>query len=366
MHLMPSTHAGRCSHRLLLPTLILSLVVFGCGDDDDSAMDTGATADTGSDAVGEDTADVSDTGADTGGSGECDPGAPGTRPALFLDGSLASGVTEEPCMLTNGEEVMCYRIEIVGEPTNHETGPYCPRTIDDGPEDVGLWPESGTLYDVDGAFVTNLATFYDDPTWQLYNPDTGEVNVTDTAESCLAAAMPDAPEEYANFCVECTLEDVGGPSVIEYLIPIVPVPRDGAPGEIGNTPPGVSLNGVRIEFPADTDIILGAYNIAPLDDCGGHVNNGIGYHYHESTGCADALEQCDGHAPLIGFAQDGYPIYAMTGEDRVEPSDLDACRGHTDDVRGYHYHAASPGENMFIGCFSGEIVDAGGGRPPRR
>ena len=58
----------------------------------------------------------------------------------------------------------------------------------------------------------------------------------------------------------------------------------------------------------------------------------------------------------------------MTNLDGGEPTDLDQCRGHSDEVRGYHYHAASPGENMFIGCFHGEIVETNGGggpRPPR-
>ncbi|MEI8624530.1 hypothetical protein P4S67_09615 [Pseudoalteromonas sp. B137] len=43
---------------------------------------------------------------------------------------------------------------------------------------------------------------------------------------------------------------------------------------------------------------------------------------------------------------------------------LDECRGNTDEVRGYHYHAASPSENMFIGCLHGESVRPAGG-PPR-
>jgi len=68
---------------------------------------------------------------------------------------------------------------------------------------------------------------------------------------------------------------------------------------------------------------------------------------------------------LVGYALDGYGIYAMTDLDGVEATDLDDCRGHTDDVRGYHYHAASVSENMFIGCYSGEVAvtqnrDAGG------
>lgn len=296
----------------------------------------------------------------------CEAVSEGPRPELFFDGSLASEVTEQDCTLTDGTETTCYRIEIVGEPVNHEEGPYCPRNVSDGPEDAGIWLDSGEAYDVDGAFITNLASFYDDETWQMYDPETGAVNVTDTAEACLAAAMPNAPEEFANFCVECTLQDVGGPVVVEYLIPKVPVHAD-TPTEIDEIPPGVSLNGVRVEFPADVQIILNAYNIAPLDDCAGHTNNAIGYHYHGMTGCVDGVEQCDGHAPLVGFAQDGYAIHEMVGDDGAEPGDLDECRGHSDDLRGYHYHAAEPGANSVIGCFRGVLVEGqngGGGGPP--
>lgn len=350
----------RISTTLIGP--LFSLIFYGSGCGDDSPGSDGSTATTATDDSATTDADTTTSPVADSTTSGCEVVGEGPRPDHFLDGSLVSDITEEPCTLANGFETLCYRIEIAGEPVDHEMGPYCPRSITDGPEDVGFWPESGTLYDVDGDFVTNLATFYEDDTWLLYDPETGDVNVTDTPESCLAAAMPNAPEEYANYCVECAIDDVGGPVVVEYLIPIEPVARD-TPTEIGNTPPGVSLNGVRIEFPADTGIILAAYNIAPLDDCGGHVNNGIGYHYHESTGCAAEVQQCDGHAPLIGYAQDGYAIHAMTSDGGEEPADLDECRGHTDQIRGYHYHAASPGENMFIGCFRGELVEGAGGGP---
>ena len=57
----------------------------------------------------------------------------------------------------------------------------------------------------------------------------------------------------------------------------------------------------------------------------------------------------------------------LVGADGVEATDLDSCRGHEDALHGYHYHAASPGENMFIGCFHGETAaeatTGGGGGP---
>jgi len=48
---------------------------------------------------------------------------------------------------------------------------------------------------------------------------------------------------------------------------------------------------------------------------------------------------------------------------------IDTQAACEDDVRGYHYHAASAWENTFIGSFTGQFegddAAAGGGRPPR-
>ena len=57
-------------------------------------------------------------------------------------------------------------------------------------------------------------------------------------------------------------------------------------------------------------------------------------------------------------------LYAMLDTAGTEPADLDECRGHTDATRGYHYHVASAGENMFISCFHGEQGEREGGEGP--
>ena len=106
--------------------------------------------------------------------------------------------------------------------------------------------------------------------------------------------------------------------------------------------------------PAPVQAILSAYTIAAFDDCGGHVNPAEGYHYHASVGCAEQSFDDDGHSGLMGYVLDGYGIYGMLDGEGNEPTDLGDCRGHSDQARGYHYHAASAAENMFIGCFSGE------------
>ena len=56
---------------------------------------------------------------------------------------------------------------------------------------------------------------------------------------------------------------------------------------------------------------------------------------------------------MIGYALDGFGIFAELDENGDETSGLDECRGHTDDVRGYHYHVASAGTNEIISSFPG-------------
>lgn len=189
------------------------------------------------------------------------------------------------------------------------------------------------------------------------------MNVTDTQEACEAAARPDVDPEYQNYCVECSLDYVDGGVPQTLLIPTVPVPAS-APGNVG-TYVGVSLNGSVLAAPAPVQDILSNYTIAAFDDCGGHVNPHDGYHYHAATGCTEVGTQDDGHAALMAWALDGHGIYGMLDSNGNESTALDDCRGETDESRGYHYHAASPGENMFIGCFQGETGsvegDEGGG-----
>jgi hypothetical protein len=293
--------------------------------------------------------------------------------AFDADG-LVAPIADEACTLSSGVETTCWRVELKGAPSDHEVGPFCPRHIDDDATSAGIWIESGEVYDVDGAFIAGLADFYDDPEWQLYDEVTGLVNVTDSEASCSAAARPDVDPQYNNYCVECLLDYVDGGVATTVLIPKVPVPVD-TPLEIGAaTLVGVALNGVAFDPPAPVQAILGAHTIAAFDDCGGHVNLIAGYHYHAATGCSKQVASDDGHAAVIGYALDGYPITSRVNEDGEEPSDLDECRGHTDAARGYHYHVAYAGENLFVGCFHGDIVASaaggagpgggGGGQPP--
>ncbi len=316
-------------------SLLCVLAAFGsCGD----SSTTPTTVDTSS-------VDVETSSGDT--------DAPGLDPSYFLQAGLAAPITTEDCTLSGGTATTCYRIEIAGTPAGSEIGPFCPPTISSSANEGGIWFDGGgEVYDIDGDFIVNLASLYGDSNWLLYDPATGNVNVTDTQVACEAAARPNVDPQFQNHCVECSLDYYGGGTRQTFLIPTTPVSLSSPSGIRGDV--GVSLNGTSLAAPAPVAAILGAYTIAAFDDCGGHINPNAGYHYHAATGCTEIITQNDGHAAVLGYAMDGYAIHGMLNGNGMEPGDLDVCRGHTDATRGYHYHAASAGENMFIGCFRGE------------
>lgn len=275
------------------------------------------------------------------------------NPILFAANALVESVAVTSCTLNNGTSTQCYELTIAGVPANYDIGSFCPRDIYATADEVGIWFDgSGEVYDIDGEFILNLATLYNDPNWQLYDPTTGLVNYTSTLEACDGAARPNVAPEYQNHCVECSLDYVGGGVSATYVIPITPVLLSSA-SSVGRDDIGLTLNGVTLAAPAPVDAILGAYTIAAFDDCAGHINPVAGYHYHGSAGCSEIITEDDGHESMFGYALDGFGIYGMRDEQGNEATDLDTCDGHSDDTRGYHYHAASVAENMFIECFSG-------------
>lgn len=321
--------------RLLLLSVSSSIFLFGCASD--SSMNSDELPNSSVDEPADQGSEVI--------TGILDPD-------LFVDGALVTEVTTEPCTLSGGTSTTCYRITFTGEPADSEIGPFCPPNISSDASEGGIWFDgNGEVYDIDGDFIATLDTLYGNG-WLLYDPATGEVNITDTQASCEGAARPNVDAEYQNHCVECDLDYFGGGVSQTFLIPVTPVPL--ANPDVIRTDIGVTLNGVAIAPSAPVDAILSNYTIAAFDDCGGHINPFEGYHYHAATSCTETTTESDGHASLIGYVLDGYPIYAMKDAAGNEETDLDECRGHSDDTRGYHYHAASIGENMFIGCFAGE------------
>lgn len=286
--------------------------------------------------------------------------------SMFKEGAFTQTPKIVDCETTAGTKTSCYEFITSGAPAGREPGPFCPRTTSDGPEAGGAWfskEDTGNLVDITGEFILKLSDYYGDEKWVVYDKDTNKVRYTATKAACLGAARPDVEEQYKQNCIECELSYLDDDFSLTYLIPVTPIPA-ATTGRVRTV--GIALDGSELSGPAPVNAILGSYTIAAFDDCGGHINVHQGYHYHSTTGCTDKQEKTDdGHAAIIGYAADGYGIYAMKDAQGKEET-LDECRGTTDAIRGYHYHAASPSENMFIGCMHGETVrpagDAGG--PP--
>ncbi|WP_417444971.1 YHYH protein [Joostella sp.] len=267
----------------------------------------------------------------------------------FIAENIIGGINKKTVEL-NGIETLCYVIKTNSQATEHQMGPWCPRHIEDGMEKAGIWFQDDKVYDVSGHFIANLDEFYSDEQWKLYRED-GTVKVTDTEEGCLSAAKPNVDEEYHNYCVEC-LPEYFKDQVTTFVIPVTPKYLNSTQ-DFGQGGIGIAFNGVNYDPPAPTHAILAAHTIAPLDDHGGHVNPHGGYHYHAATGSTKEISQTDVHAPMIGYAIDGFGIYALANEHGHKPDDLDECGGHTDETRGYHYHAGEPGGNQIIKCLHG-------------
>ena len=300
---------------------------------------------------------------------------------FFASADVVAGPDIVDCTLSEGTEAKCFQITVTPDPQSYTPGPWCPTNVSDGADAGGIWLDGGKVHDVDGAFIEGLAKFYGDAKWQLFDPDSGDVRYTGTLEACEAAARPDVDPAYQNYCVQCLPEYLPDDASVTYVIPLEPVAAGGTP-QTNRTGSGVAYNGIRLDGPAPVDAILGAYTIAPFDDCGGHVNPHVGYHYHAVTDClenapAKAGADADGTAdpgPQIGIAMDGHAIFQHLMADGTSPADLDECNGHMETEGEYHYHAGAAGSNAILGCLKAQtgctlenadgICDASA-RPPR-
>ena len=259
------------------------------------------------------------------------------------------GIVE--CTLSGGEKSLCFSITTGAAPSNHATGPYCPRTIDSPPEASGTWFIDNEVTAADGQFIQNLAVIYQDDEWKMYNPDTGEVILVEGELGCAVAGDPSSAADYKNYCVECEIAYLDDALSETYVIPLIPVPIDGHGARIGPSPGvGLAFNGVKLDAPAPMHMIEGNHTLGLMDGCTGHVNPYAGYHYHALVGCEPKVAaSLKGHAPQVAVAMDGYDIYNTQGD--LFNDELDAYRGHEAEGLGYHYHVDAAGTNQFIGCF---------------
>ena len=119
---------------------------------------------------------------------------------------------------------------------------------------------------------------------------------------------------------------------------------------------GVTKNGVIIFNAADG---RGEDAVAReiVDEFGGHPAH-ESYHYHFIPERFDNQLLENGHSDIVGYINDGFPIYGYKGVGGIEMTnqDLDLCHGHEHDDLDYHYHATIE-YPYTVGCYKGEIIN---------
>ncbi len=140
-------------------------------------------------------------------------------------------------------------------------------------------------------------------------------------------------------------------------------------------PIGTAINGVVFFNPFERGGMnaVEGYSEEWLDACCGHPQQEGVYHYHKYPSCVKSPFADGGktHSPVIGFAWDGYPLYGpyegdgQMAKDLTGERALDVCNGHSDAVRGYHYHVTPGRFPYIIGGYAG-VVETSNSRPLNR
>ncbi len=211
---------------ILLLTSLAFVLLSSCQDDDEACLEMIWYLDADGDGLGN--PDISQTSCEQPDGYVADnTDADDSETIISVDESFFASanpnvtLTTIACTLSDGTETQCFQIVTNSTPIDHNMGPWCPENITDDASAGGIWLDGGVVYDVDGAFIQNMANFYNDSNWQMYDAD-GKVFITATEEDCVNAANPNVGDQYENFCVECI------PSYImditrTYVIPITPV-----------------------------------------------------------------------------------------------------------------------------------------------
>lgn len=119
---------------------------------------------------------------------------------------------------------------------------------------------------------------------------------------------------------------------------------------------GVTKNGVLI-FNATDGRGEDAVAREIVDEYGGHPARDA-YHYHFIHERLDNKFLDNGHSGIVGYINDGFPLYGYKGVGGIEMTneDLDLCHGHEHDDLGYHYHSTIE-YPYTVGCYKGEIIN---------
>lgn len=148
-----------------------------------------------------------------------------------------------------------------------------------------------------------------------------------------------------------------------WRIPLKPVPAKQPASIEGRFLRGaiaLAVNGIPIFNPQNNRGEI-SHEIGELDEWGGHCGRADDYHYHITP---LHLQSQAGQGMPVAYALDGYPIYGLTEPDGSPVGRLDECHGHDDAKIGYHYHASNKYPYVFA-AFHGEVVEAEGQVDPQ-
>ena len=137
-------------------------------------------------------------------------------------------------------------------------------------------------------------------------------------------------------------------------------------GEVGFI--GLSLDGIPFAGNPPSVVERGG-NIPSIGGCGGHIDPRGYLHWHLGAEEANSVLDANGildvrctavpqsTTALIGFAKDGYPIYASQDAAGL-PTGLDGCGGHTSATADYsdgvyHYHVSATDAPNVPSCVVG-------------
>jgi hypothetical protein len=323
--------------------LCLTFALVGCGEGDTSITDT---ADAAADAT---SSDADATSGDVG---------LGTNPVLtelFDPDLFAVSPTTVSCNLDDGSTAQCYRISFANY--RESTGPFCPATVDDiggvgvydGATNPGFQVLKRTLWEAMEADGFDILD------------DAGNVrsNLGPGTSSCLEMAVTDLT---ITFLIPAEPKMLVAPNSIDTVELFGVALYDGMP--LTGPPPSV------VDGPPMPGATGGG--IPSLDPCGGHGDPAGYWHWHlmpdnaqsvldafgiTDVRCTDIPQATQG---LMGFAKDGFPIYAPLEGGSV-PADLDACNGKfgvtPDYPEGvYHYYVLNGAAPNLPTCIMGASV----------
>lgn len=280
---------------------------------------------------------------------------------LLNSNNLLESVTLVNATLTDGTTAECYQLVFKSNPV--ADGPYCPATINDI-GGVGIYDgNTNPGFQVMKAELWNTMEEdgYDivDANGNINKSDPGAGTGPPSVSSCLEATpdnniqltflIPAVPK-LAN-----SNDDI---SIVEHFgVSKDGIPMTGHPPSATSGPPGAPGPSTIASIPA-------------IDPCGGHIDPFGYYHLHfgaeemnnvlaannmTEVSCTNFTQS---ETTFIGFAKDGFPIYASKDQDGTLPSDLDDCQGHSSATADYpdgvyHYHVSNSNAPNLPDCLKG-------------